>query len=346
MKRACGHPAALVKAIEPHLPPGTLRADRVRVNAIASNARHSEGVTLVGVDPGKEKQISFIARSVTSGSYLQPDDGYSVLIGKALMDRLETRIGRKLILMSQDTDKEIASRAFRISGVFRAELEATERQFVFITLPAARDMLKMKQSLSEVSVVLPDRAKVEETAAALRSALPSGYEVHTWQELLPLATAMLKMYEALIYLWYLVAFIAMGFGIVNTILMAVLERTREFGLLRALGMRPGWIVEEAPDGVAPAARHGHGTGNLPGNVLCGRPLLYRHRSFDRGRRRKDVRASPRHIPGRAAAGRHSGERGRLCTRAARQRLSGRQSFALHAGEGHGPHVTFCDEERR
>ncbi len=266
-------PAALVKAIEPHLPPGALRADRVRVNAIASNARHSEGVTLVGVDPGKEKQISFIARSVTSGSYLQPDDGYSVLIGKALMDRLETHIGRKLILMSQDTDKEIASRAFRISGVFRAELEATERQFVFITLPAARDMLKMKQSLSEVSVVLPDRAKVEETAAALRSALPSGYEVHTWQELLPLATAMLKMYEALIYLWYLVAFIAMGFGIVNTILMAVLERTREFGLLRALGMRPGWIVEEVLTESLLLLVMGTGLGTCLG-MLCAAVLSY------------------------------------------------------------------------
>lgn len=237
-------PGALHSTLKQCVPPGALSADRVRVNAIASNARHSEGITLVGIDPDRERNVSFVARSITSGNYLHPDDEYGVLIGKALMDKLETRVGRKLILMSQDTQKEIASRAFRISGVFRADLEATERQYVFITLSAATGMLKMERSLSEVCVVLPDRAGVEGTAARLRAVLPSSYEVHTWQELLPLATAMLKMYESLIYLWYLVAFMAMGFGIVNTILMAVLERTREFGLLRALGMKPGWIVRE------------------------------------------------------------------------------------------------------
>lgn len=235
---------ALHETLGHYLPSGALVADRVRVGAIASNARHSEGVTLVGIDPGAEKAISFIGRSVTSGAYLTADDGYGVLIGEALMDSLETQIGRKLILMSQDTGKEIASRAFRITGVFKTELEATEKQFVFITLPASRSMLKMGQTLSEVSIVLPDRGKVESTAAALRAALPSSYEVHTWQDLLPFATAMLKMYAAITYLWYLIAFLAMGFGIVNTILMAVLERTREFGLLRALGMRAGWIVQE------------------------------------------------------------------------------------------------------
>lgn len=237
-------PDALKAILKPYLSSGALLADRVRVNAIVSNARHSEGVTLVGINPEEEGKISFVGRSVTSGTYLRPGDDYAVLIGKALMDRLETRPGKKLILMSQDTGKEIASRAFRVSGIFRADLEATERQFVFITLQAAQSMLKMDSALSEVCIVLPDRAKVEKTGAALRAGLPSGYEVHTWQELLPLTVAMLRMYDAIIYLWYLVAFVAMGFGIVNTVLMAVLERIREFGLLRALGMRPGWIVEE------------------------------------------------------------------------------------------------------
>jgi ABC-type lipoprotein release transport system permease subunit len=231
-------------ALKSHLPVGALTAPRIRVNGIVSNARHSEGVTLVGIDTEAEKRISFIGRSVTAGSYLHPDDAGGVLIGKALMDRLETKMGGKLIIMSQDTHKEIASRAFRISGVFRAELEATERQFVFITLPAAGTMLKMDRALSEVSILLPDRDKVDGTAAVLRTSLPSYYEVLTWQELLPLAAAMLRMYQAIIYLWYLVAFMAMGFGIVNTILMAVTERTREFGLLRALGMKPKSIVEE------------------------------------------------------------------------------------------------------
>ncbi len=274
VERSMNDPDALHGALNAHLPPGTLVADRVRVNGIASNARHSEGVTLVGIDPEAEKKISFIGRSVASGSYLHPDDGFGVLVGKALMDRMETRIGQKLILMSQDAQKEIASRAFRISGVFRAELEATERQFVFITLPAAGNMLKMGRAVSEVCIVLPARDRVEGTAAALRGALPTDYEVHTWQELLPLTAALLKMYQAIIYLWYLVAFMAMGFGIVNTILMAVMERIREFGLLRALGMKPGWIVEEVLTESFLLLIMGMGLGTCLA-VLCAAALSYR-----------------------------------------------------------------------
>ncbi len=226
------------------LPEGSRWSARVRVHAIASNARHSEGVTLVGIDPERESGISFIGQSVSEGSYLRPDDEYGIIVGKALMDKLETRIGRKLILMSQGRDKEIASRAFRISGVFRAEMQATERQFVFETLPAAQGMLKLKEGLSEVCAVLPQRAMVDGAAGSLRAALPSDYEVHRWQDLLPMVMASLRLYESIIYIWYVIAFIAMGFGIVNTILMAVLERIREFGLLRALGMKPAAILQE------------------------------------------------------------------------------------------------------
>jgi ABC-type antimicrobial peptide transport system permease subunit len=79
----------------------------------------------------------------------------------------------------------------------------------------------------------------------VQGALDSGtYEVHTWRELLPMSTAILEMYDWFIFLWFLVIFIAMGFGIVNTTLMAVFERIREFGLFKALGMKPWWIVRE------------------------------------------------------------------------------------------------------
>ncbi len=245
VENSMADPGRVESILDTRLPAGTLWSRRVRVHAIASNARHAEGVTLVGIDPEDERRISFIAQSVTEGSYLKLDDQYGILVGKALMDKLETQMGRKLILMSQGKDKEIASRAFRISGVFRAEMQATERQFVFVTLPAAQSMLQLKEGASEVCALLPHRAMVDAAAETLRTALPSAdYEVHRWQELLPLVTATLKLYEAIIYLWYVVAFIAMGFGIVNTILMAVLERIREFGLLRALGMKPGWILKE------------------------------------------------------------------------------------------------------
>jgi ABC-type lipoprotein release transport system permease subunit len=226
------------------LPNNAQTADRIRVNAVMSNAKHSIGVTLVGIQPEREAGISFIGHAVREGTYLPPDDMYGILIGKGLVDDFETKLGHKVVLMSQDSHGEIASRAFRIKGIFRTELKTTERQFVFVTMAAAREMLKV-DGISEAAILLSSHEDATRVASALRDELPSGdYEVQTWRELLPMVTAILTLYDGLIFLWFIVVFVAMAFGIVNTILMAVYERIREFGLLRALGMKPSGIVKQ------------------------------------------------------------------------------------------------------
>lgn len=226
------------------LPPNARWTARVRVNGVVSNARHSDGITLVGIDPAREAEVSFVKPAIVEGRYLMEEDEYGIVIGQALAEKFETEIGRKLVVMSQDTNEEIASRAFRIVGIFRAEMEATEKQFVFVTLPAAQQMLSLHQGISEISILLPSREQVDRVAESLRKAVPAGLEVHTWQQLLPMVTAVLTMYDSFIFLWFLVVFVAMAFGIVNTTLMAVFERVREFGLLKALGMKPRAIVLE------------------------------------------------------------------------------------------------------
>ena len=237
-------PKEVHSALKDVLPSTTQWASRVRVNAVASNARHSDGVTLVGINPETEAKVSFIGSGVTQGRYLKPVDTNGIVVGRALVEKFETKLGRKLVLMSQDTSGEIASRSFRIVGVFRAEMEATEKQFVFVTMSAAQRMLKLQGGISEVSINLKDQGETNRVTNALKAALPSTYEVHSWQELLPLLSAYLRLFDGFMWLWYLVVFIAMGFGIVNTMLMAVFERIREFGLFKALGMRPWWIIKE------------------------------------------------------------------------------------------------------
>jgi len=226
------------------LPTGSLWTARVRVNAIASNARHSMAVTLVGIDPVREAKVSFIGEAVNKGRFLKSDDKFGIIVGKALLEKFETKLGHKIILMSQDTNQEIASRSFRIIGVFRTEMESTEKQFAFVTIPAAQQMLKLKDAISEVSIILPEHKDVNKVTVSLREALPPAYEVQTWRELLPILNAYLEIFNGFSFLWYVVVFVAMGFGIVNTTLMAVFERIREFGLFKALGMKPWWIIKE------------------------------------------------------------------------------------------------------
>ncbi len=245
VENSMADPEAVKTALKKTLPNGARWAARVRVNAIASNARHTAGVTFLGIDPAHEARVSFIGKAVTEGRYLREDDKYGIVVGKALVDKFETKLGYKLVLMSQDTNREIASRAFRIVGIFRAEMQATEKQFVFVSKTSAQYMLKLKNSISEISIILPGQEEVKQVADNLRANLPSAdYEVQTWQELLPLIIAYLNIYDGFMYIWFIVVFIAMGFGIVNTTLMAVFERMREFGLFKALGMKPGWIVKE------------------------------------------------------------------------------------------------------
>jgi len=245
IQNSISDPNLVVEAIRNKLPVGALWSLRVRVNAVASNARHSSGVTLVGIDPAAEARISFIGSAMSQGRYLNPDDKSGIIVGKALLDKFETKLGRKLVLMSQDTNREIASRAFRIVGTFQAEMESTEKQYVFVNRAESQKMLKLKNGISEISIIFPGHPDNPDAVQALKRALSSqNLEVHTWRELLPFQMAYLKILDGFMWIWYLVVFVAMGFGIVNTTLMAVYERMREFGLLKALGMKPWWILRE------------------------------------------------------------------------------------------------------
>lgn len=229
--------------LDSKLPVGSHSSARVRVDAIASNSRHSFGITLIGAEWEQEKKVSFIGSAMLEGVILQPDDENGVVIGKALFERFDTKIGHKLILMAQDSSGEIASRAFRIRGVYDAELESTEKQFVFVNLHAAQYFLVLSHQLSEYSILLPDPNTTEIVREELKQWLSDDYEVHDWLELLPAIRAYIVMWDQMYYIWVFIIFIAMGFGLINTMLMAVYERIREFGLVRALGMRRRRIMK-------------------------------------------------------------------------------------------------------
>lgn len=235
-------PLPIQTVLEKNLPPGSRWTMRVEVGGVASNARNSQGISIVGIDTEKEPDISFYGDIMSQGRLLKPDDAHGIVIGQALADAFETRPGRKLVLMTQGADRETASRAFKIRGIFRAELAATEKQYVFITLAAAQELLGIGDSVTGFCIKVPELSAVDSTIQSIGGALPRGVVSLPWTELLPLLKGYLGMFDSFMLLWYVVVFAAMAFGLVNTMLMAVLERTREFGLLKALGMKPVWIV--------------------------------------------------------------------------------------------------------
>lgn len=216
-------------------------AIRIRLPAVIGSERKTGGVTLVGIDPASEQGLSFIGNAISEGRYLQSMDDSGIIIGAALADKLKTRLGKRIVIMSQDSDNQVADRGFRIVGIYRAELQSIEMAYAFTGLNTVRGMLKMGEQLSEISLISHQREELDTLANRLRDKFPN-LEIMTWKELLPLLIASMELYDAILIIWYLIIFIAMSFGLVNTLLMAVFERTREIGLFQALGMQPKLII--------------------------------------------------------------------------------------------------------
>ena len=222
--------------------PGVLAwSTRIRVPAVVQSERETAGVTLVGIDPDAERGLSFISTAVTEGRGLTSarDDG--ILLGRHLADRLSTGLGRRVVLISQGVDHAVPERGFMVVGLFHADRSATEEAYVFTGRAEAADLLNVGSRVSEVAVMLRDAGQVDAAVTRLAAAAPE-LDVQPWTKLEPIAQAMVSLAEDWIWIFYLVMFVAMAFGLVNTLLMAVLERTREYGLLQALGMGPRLLL--------------------------------------------------------------------------------------------------------
>jgi ABC-type lipoprotein release transport system permease subunit len=228
----------------PRLDPiGDIRAwaARVRVPAVIASERESAGVTLVGIEPQQERGLSFIPDAITGGRYLEASDDSGVLLGRKLAERLETDLGRRVVLMSQDIHNQVGDRGFRVVGLFDTQPQAMEEAYVFIGRATAQQMLKLGAQITEIAVMTPQRDRLEAPLARLRAAAPA-LDIEPWTVIEPLLVLTQKITDVILVIWYAIVFAAMSFGLINTLLMAVFERTREFGLFQALGMRPAHIL--------------------------------------------------------------------------------------------------------
>ena len=216
-------------------------ASRVRVPAVVASERESAGVTLVGIDPARERGLSFIPDAITDGRYLETPDDPGLLLGRKLAERLETGLGKRVVVMSQDVRNQVGDRGFRVVGIFDTRPRQAEEAYVFIGRATAQQMLKAQDGVSEIAVMTADRDRPEAALARLRAAAP-GLDIEPWTVLEPLLTLTRELTDVILFIWYAIVFAAMSFGLVNTLLMAVFERTREFGLFQALGMPPRYIL--------------------------------------------------------------------------------------------------------
>jgi ABC-type lipoprotein release transport system permease subunit len=217
-------------------------ASRVRVPAVITSEYESRGVTLLGIDPDAERSFSFVDYDEVEGRFLEGSDDTGVVLGAKLAEKLETRVGKRVVIMSQDPDNEIADRGFRIVGLFRASMPTFEESFVFVGKKTAQQMLHIGDATTEVVFVGDDYRNVEPLYAKVAAVADDSLRVSRWTEIDTYLGSMMKMMDGFMIVWAVVVFLALSFGLVNTLVMAVFERVREIGLMMALGMKPASIL--------------------------------------------------------------------------------------------------------
>lgn len=217
-------------------------SSRLRVPAVVASERDSRGLVLLGIDPLVEASLGFNPEDIVKGRFLSGADDRGLVLGARMVERLETRLGKRVVVMSQDPNNEIADRGFRVVGIYKARMPQMEEQFAYVGRDSLQEMLGLGSAVSEVAILSSGYRDLSPWYQALQKTVGTELELRPWTELDPYLGIMLGYQDGMILVFGLVIFSVLSFGLVNTIVMAVFERVREFGLMQALGMRPQTIV--------------------------------------------------------------------------------------------------------
>jgi ABC-type lipoprotein release transport system permease subunit len=221
-------------------------APRVLGFALLSKDSATQGGALLGVDPAREGTVSTLPERVKRGQFVSDRIRRGIVLGERLARNLGADVGDEILLYSVAYSLETAYELFTVAGVMRLPEPALDRSLALISLADAQEFFVYGDRVSEIAILARDADAAPVLAASLGPALATWSgpraEIHTWTELLPELVQFVVLDDAGMYLLLVILIVVVGFGILNTILMGVLERTREFGVLLALGVRPRAVV--------------------------------------------------------------------------------------------------------
>ena len=212
-------------------------AKRINLPAVISSERETRGVAMIGIDPADEAISLYRDFEVSGETLAGPDDG-RLLIGKALAETLQTKIGRRVVMIVEGADGKSRERGYRIAGVFDSPTNWPEEALVFTGLQALQDTLAtvgLDNPITELSVVLVSDEDRPSAAEKLRDQHPQ-LVVKDWRQMQPQIAEIVDVVDATMVIWFILIMSALTFGLVNTLIATVMQRTQELGMLRALGM--------------------------------------------------------------------------------------------------------------
>ena len=222
------------------VPGVTAVSPRAVVDGMASSAVTNRGVRILGVSPEKEERTCSVARHIVEGTYFDSTSRNPIVIGKTLAEKLELRLHSKIVLSFPGRDGSVIYGSFRIVGIFQSESSVFDQVTLFVRQADLTSLLGAPVMVHEIAVRLQSGALVPGLKTELAKRFPS-LTVESWQDLAPELKLTAEVTDITMIFFLGIILFALMFGITNTMLMSVLDRVREFGVLMAIGMKRGRV---------------------------------------------------------------------------------------------------------
>jgi len=208
---------------------------RVMLKGMIASAAGSSGITINGVQAEKENSLTKLQSKIIEGSYFDADKSNEIIISEKIRKKLKLRLNKKAILTFQDKEGNLAAEAFRIIAIYKTINAPYDESNVFVKNTAVDSLAGIPNGFNEIAVLLKSNATLDESLAQLKQKFPNT-EIKSWKEITPELGLTVSVADQMTLIFMGIILAALAFGIVNTMMMAVLERTREIGMLLALGM--------------------------------------------------------------------------------------------------------------
>jgi putative ABC transport system permease protein len=218
-------------------------APRTYAAGLAADGDRSAGVEVIGVDPKREDAATGFAKKIIRGRNFSAPRAAEVILGRGLAEILQAKMGDSVAFVSQAADGSIAQGLYRIAGVASTGDDVSDRVSLFLPLGTMQDLFVLDGKVHEIAVIVNKLSRVDKIAAALARRIDQpGLSVEPWQVFARSFYKAMRADKAGMWVLLIVIVVIVAVGVLNTVLMSVLERRREYGLLKAVGTKPAGIV--------------------------------------------------------------------------------------------------------
>jgi len=211
-------------------------SNRTVIYSMISSAETASGVKITGIDTTDEKLVSNLHTKIVEGSYFMEKRRNPVVISKKLAEKLNVKMGSKVIITLQDLDNNITAGAFRIVGLFETLNDVFDEGAVYVRNKDIKRLISFPGNAAhEIAILVDDDVNTESVQENIKT-IAGLHEVLNWKEISPEMSYLTESMAMFMYIFIIIVLLALLFGIINTMLMVVLERVKELGMLMAIGM--------------------------------------------------------------------------------------------------------------